>query len=133
MPLEGGVTAIVGPNGSGKSNITDAVLFALGEQSPGVLRAGTMSEVIFSGSETLAGAGVAEVTLVFDNSSGGISLPYREVSISRRVSRTGETEYRINGSRARLSDVRAVAGEAGLRSEERRVGQECRSRWSPYH
>src|SRR3712207_9135497 len=60
MPLEGGVTAIVGPNGSGKSNITDAVLFALGEQSPGVLRAGTMSEVIFSGSETLPGAGVAE-------------------------------------------------------------------------
>jgi chromosome segregation protein len=114
MPLEGGVTAIVGPNGSGKSNITDAVLFALGEQSPGVLRAGTMSEVIFSGSETLPGAGVAEVTLVFDNSSGGISLPYREVSISRRVSRTGETEYGINGSRARLSDVRAVAGEAGL-------------------
>jgi chromosome segregation protein len=114
MPLEGGVTAIVGPNGSGKSNITDAVLFALGEQSPGVLRAGAMSELIFSGSETLPGAGVAEVTLVFDNGSGEISLPYREVSISRRVSRTGETEYRLNGSRARLSDVRAVAGEAGV-------------------
>ena len=114
MPLEGGVTAIVGPNGSGKSNITDAVLFALGEQSPGVLRAGAMSELIFSGSETLPGAGVAEVTLVFGNGSGEISLPYREVSISRRISRTGETEYRINGSRARLSDVRAVAGEAGL-------------------
>src|SRR5215210_3907284 len=114
MPLEGGVTAIVGPNGSGKSNITDAVLFALGEQSPGVLRAGTMSGLIFSGSETLPGAGVAEVTLVFDNGSGEISLPYREVSISRRVSRTGETEYRINGSRARLADVRTVAGEVGL-------------------
>ncbi len=114
MPLEGGVTAIVGPNGSGKSNITDAVLFALGEQSPGVLRAGTMSELIFSGSETLPGAGVAEVTLVLENGTGEISLPYREVAISRRISRTGETEYRINGSRARLSDVRAVAGEAGL-------------------
>ena len=114
MPLEGGVTAIVGPNGSGKSNITDAVLFALGEQSPGVLRAGTMSELIFSGSETLPGAAVAEVTLVLDNGSGEISLPYGEVSITRRISRTGETEYRINGSRARLQDVRAVAGEAGL-------------------
>jgi chromosome segregation protein len=114
MPLEGGVTAIVGPNGSGKSNITDAVLFALGEQSPGVLRAGAMSELIFSGSETLPAAGVAEVTLVLDNASGRISLPYREVSVTRRVSRGGETEYRINGSRARLADVRAVAGEAGL-------------------
>src|SRR5829696_1167918 len=114
MPLEGGITSIVGPNGSGKSNITDAVLFALGEQSPGVLRAGAMSELIFSGSETLPAASAAEVTLVLDNEGGRISLPYREVSITRRISRTGETEYRINGSRARLADVRAVAGEVGL-------------------
>ena len=114
LPLEGGITAIVGPNGSGKSNITDAVLFALGEQSPGVLRAGAMGELIFSGSETLPAAGVAEVTLILDNSSGGISLPYEEVSLTRRISRGGETEYGINGSRARLADVRAVAGEAGL-------------------
>src|ERR671915_944059 len=98
MPLEGGVTAIVGPNGSGKSNITDAVLFALGEQSQGVLRAGAMSELIFSGSETLPPAGAAEVTLVLDNVSGEISLPYREVSITRRISRAGDTEYRINGT-----------------------------------
>src|ERR687890_705755 len=114
MPLEGGITSIVGPNGSGKSNITDAVLFAIGEQSPGVLRAGAMSELIFSGSETLSGANAAEVTLVLENESGRISLPYREVSISRRISRGGETEYKVNGSRARLADVRAVAGEAGL-------------------
>jgi len=114
MPLEGGVTAIVGPNGSGKSNITDAVLFALGEQSPGVLRAGAMSELIFSGSEMLPGASAAEVTLVLDNEAGEISLPYREVSITRRISRAGETEYKLNGSRARLADVRSVAGEAGL-------------------
>jgi chromosome segregation protein len=114
MPLEGRVTAIVGPNGSGKSNITDAVLFALGEQSPGVLRAGAMNELIFSGSETLPAAAAAEVTLVLDNASGEISLPYGEVSVTRRISRTGETEYRINGVRARLQDVRAVAGEAGI-------------------
>jgi chromosome segregation protein len=114
MPLEGGITSIVGPNGSGKSNITDAVLFALGEQSPGVLRAGAMSELIFSGSETLPAASAAEVTLVLDNEGGRISLPYREVSITRRISRGGETEYKINGSRARLADVRAVAGEVGL-------------------
>jgi chromosome segregation protein len=114
MPLEGGVTVIVGPNGSGKSNITDAVLFALGEQSPGVLRAGAMSELIFSGSETLPAASAAEVTLVLNNAAGKISLPYREVSVTRRISRTGETEYRINGTRARLQDVRAVAGEAGI-------------------
>ena len=114
MPLQGGITSIVGPNGSGKSNITDAVLFALGEQSPGVLRAGAMGELIFSGSETLAAASAAEVTLVLDNEEGRISLPYREVAISRRISRAGETEYRINGSRARLADVRSVAGEIGL-------------------
>jgi chromosome segregation protein len=114
MPLEGGITSIVGPNGSGKSNITDAVLFAIGEQSPGVLRAGAMSELIFAGSETLSGASAAEVTLVLDNEAGRISLPYGEVSITRRISRSGETEYRINGSRARLGDVRAVASEAGL-------------------
>ncbi|MEJ7842477.1 MAG: chromosome segregation protein SMC [Rubrobacter sp.] len=114
MPLEGGITAIVGPNGSGKSNVTDAVLFALGEQSPGVLRAGAMGELIFSGSESLPAASAAEVTLVFDNATGEISLPYSEVSITRRISRAGDTEYRINGSRSRLADVRAVAGEAGL-------------------
>ena len=114
MPLEGGITSIVGPNGSGKSNITDAVLFAIGEQSPGVLRAGAMSELIFAGSETLSGASAAEVTLVLDNEGGRISLPYKEVSMTRRISRGGESEYRINGSRARLADVRAVAGEAGL-------------------
>ena len=114
MPLEGGVTAIVGPNGSGKSNVTDAVLFALGEQSAGVLRAGSMNDLIFSGSDSLPAAAAAEVTLVFDNESGDISLPYEEVSVTRRISREGETEYRINGARSRLSDVRAVAGEAGL-------------------
>lgn len=114
MPLEGGITAIVGPNGSGKSNVTDAVLFALGEQSPGVLRAGAMGDLIFSGSDSLPAASAAEVTLVFDNASGEISLPYAEVSVTRRISRAGETEYRINGSRSRLADVRAVAGEAGL-------------------
>lgn len=114
MPLEGGVTAIVGPNGSGKSNITDAVLFALGEQSAGVLRAGAMGDLIFSGSESLGAAGVAEVTLVLDNRGGEISLPYEEVSLTRRIARGGETEYRVNGSRARLTDVRAVAGEAGI-------------------
>jgi chromosome segregation protein len=114
MPLGGGVTVIVGPNGSGKSNITDAVLFALGEGSPALLRAGSMGEVIFSGSDYLSAAGAAEVTLVLSNAKDDISLPYREVSLTRRISRGGETEYRINGVRARLTDVRAVAGEAGL-------------------
>lgn len=114
MPLEGGITAIVGPNGSGKSNVTDAVLFALGEQSPGLLRAGGMGDLIFSGSDSLNSAAAAEVTLVLDNEPGTISLPYAEVSVSRRISRGGDTEYRINGSRARLADVRSVAGEAGL-------------------
>ncbi|MCA1716312.1 MAG: AAA family ATPase [Actinobacteria bacterium] len=114
MPLTGGVTAIVGPNGSGKSNITDALLFALGEGSPSILRAGLMNDLIFSGSDSLPPASIAEVTLVLDNTKGDISLPYEEVSLTRRISREGETEYRINGTRARLTDVRTVAGEAGL-------------------
>ena len=114
MPLDPGITVIVGPNGSGKSNITDAVLFALGEGSPALLRAGSMGEVIFSGSDSLSAVGAAEVTLVLSNAKDDISLPYREVSLTRRISRGGETEYRINGVRARLADVRAVAGEAGL-------------------
>jgi len=114
MPLSPGITAIVGPNGSGKSNITDAVLFALGEGSPSLLRAGAMSELIFSGSESLPPANVAEVTLVIDNRDGSVSLPYEEVSLTRRISREGDSEYRINGARSRLQDVRAVAGEAGL-------------------
>ncbi|MGB3682174.1 MAG: AAA family ATPase, partial [Rubrobacteraceae bacterium] len=114
MPLEGGITAVVGPNGSGKSNVTDAVLFALGEQSPGLLRAGSMGDLIFSGSESLPASAAAEVTLVFDNAAGAISLPYSEVSVYRRISRGGDADYRINGSRARLADVRAIAGEAGL-------------------
>ncbi len=106
MPLDEGITVIVGPNGSGKSNITDAVLFALGEGSPGLLRAGSMGDLIFSGSDSLPPAGAAEVTLVLDNAEGHISLPYEEVSLTRRISRGGETEYRINGVRARLADVR---------------------------
>jgi len=114
MPLSGGVTAIVGPNGSGKSNITDALLFALGEGSPSILRAGLMNDLIFSGSDSLPPASIAEVTLVLDNAKGEISSPYEEVSLTRRISRGGETEYRINGTRARLTDVRTVAGEAGL-------------------
>ncbi len=114
MPLSGGITAIVGPNGSGKSNITDAILFALGEASPTLLRAGSMDDVVFSGSESLAAAGAAEVTLVIDNEGGTVSLPYKEVSLTRRISRGGETEYRINGSRSRMADVRAIAGEAGI-------------------
>src|SRR5829696_2837486 len=114
MPLSGGITAIVGPNGSGKSNITDAVLFALGEGSPSILRAGSMDDVVFSGSDTLPAANTAEVTLVLENADGAISLPYREVSLTRRMMRGGENEYRINGVRARMAEVRAVAGEAGL-------------------
>ena len=114
MPLSGGITAIVGPNGSGKSNITDAILFALGEGSPSLLRAGSMDDVVFSGSESLPAAGAAEVTLVLNNDDGTISLPYKEVSLTRRISRGGDTEYRINGGRARMADVRAIAGEAGI-------------------
>src|SRR5918998_1345987 len=121
MPLTEGVTVIVGPNGSGKSNITDAVLFALGEGSPSLLRAGLMGDLIFSGSESLPVAGAAEVTLVLDNSRGTISLPYEEVSLTRRISRDGETEYGING-------VRARRGLPGSRKLEKAAARLERSR-----
>jgi chromosome segregation protein len=101
-----GLTAIVGPNGSGKSNIVDAVKWVLGEQSAKSLRGGEMADVIFSGSSTRRSLGLAEVTLVFDNSAGGLRNPAAEVQIARRVYRDSEGEYVINGQPSRLKDIK---------------------------
>jgi chromosome segregation protein len=101
-----GLTAIVGPNGSGKSNVVDAVKWVLGEQSAKNLRGGEMADVIFSGSSNRRSLGLAEVTLVFDNSSGVLRTPQPEVQIARRVYRDGEGEYLINGQPSRLKDVK---------------------------
>ena len=104
--LDGKITCIVGPNGSGKSNVVDAVRWVLGEQSVKSLRGtDSMTDVIFSGSKSRNPLNVASVQLVFDNSDHYINVPYTEISIKRRVYRTGENEYFLNGEKCRLKDI----------------------------
>ncbi len=109
-----GVTCIVGPNGSGKSNISDAIRWVLGEQSPKMLRGGKMEEVIFSGTASRKSRGMAEVTLVIDNSTGILPIDYNEVAITRRMYRSGESEYLINNSHCRLRDIRELIMDTGI-------------------
>src|ERR671925_1491925 len=112
-----GVSVIVGPNGSGKSNITDAVLWALGEQSPLAVRGQTMKDVIFAGGHGVKGAAAAEVEVVIDNASRRLRSDFSEISIVRRLDRSGEGEYRLNGARCRLVDVIEVLSDSGLGKE----------------
>jgi chromosome segregation protein len=112
-----GVSVIVGPNGSGKSNITDAVLWALGAQSPHSVRGQTMQDVIFSGGSGFSGRSQAEVELELDNSDGRSAIEFSELSIARRVERSGEGEYRLNGARCRLADITEALSDAGLGKE----------------
>jgi chromosome segregation protein len=112
-----GVSVVVGPNGSGKSNITDAVLWALGEQSPLAVRGQVMKDVIFAGGHGVQGSGAAEVEVVIDNSDGKLDTSFSEISIVRRLGRDGEGEYRLNGARCRLVDVIEVLSDSGLGKE----------------
>ncbi|MEX2196964.1 MAG: AAA family ATPase [Thermoleophilaceae bacterium] len=112
-----GVSVVVGPNGSGKSNITDAVLWALGEQSPLAVRGQTMADVIFAGGAGLPSRNAAEVEVVLDNSEGAFQSEFSELSIVRRLTRDGEGEYRLNGARCRLVDVLEVLSDTGLGKE----------------
>jgi chromosome segregation protein len=112
-----GVSVIVGPNGSGKSNITDAVLWAMGEQSPVAVRGQSMQDVIFAGAHGVQARSEAEVEVVLDNASGKLDLPVGEVAISRRLNRAGDGEYRINGARCRLADVIEILSDTGLGKE----------------
>jgi chromosome segregation protein len=112
-----GVSVIVGPNGSGKSNVTDAVLWALGEQSPLAVRGQSMQDVIFAGAPGRQASRGAEVELVLDDSEGLLGLGTSEVSILRRLDRAGEGEYRLAGARCRLVDVIEVLSDTGLGKE----------------
>jgi chromosome segregation protein len=112
-----GVSVIVGPNGSGKSNITDAVLWALGEQSPLAVRGQTMKDVIFAGGHGLKGSSAAEVEVVIDNGDHRLPSDFSEISIVRRLDRDGEGEYRLNGARCRLVDVLELLSDSGLGKE----------------
>ncbi len=114
LVLEPGVTVVVGPNGSGKSNISDAVLWVLGEQSAKTLRGQAMEDVIFAGSSARQAVGVAEVDLVLDNSDGVLPLEFEQVTITRRMFRSGESEYLINQSPCRLMDVHELLHDSGL-------------------
>ena len=109
-----GITCIVGPNGSGKSNISDAIRWVLGEQSPKALRGGKMEEVIFAGTASRKSRGMAEVTLVIDNSEHILDIDYNEVAITRRMYRSGESEYLINNNTCRLRDIRELIMDTGI-------------------
>jgi chromosome segregation protein len=108
-----GVTCIVGPNGCGKSNVADAIRWALGEQSPKTLRGAKMEDVIFHGSSSRKMVGMAEVSLVFNN-DGGLSVPWSEVAVARRLYRTGESEYLLNANVCRLRDIQDLFAGTGV-------------------
>ena len=112
-----GIAVIIGPNGSGKSNITDAVLWALGEQSPLAIRGQTMQDVIFAGGHGVPSRNEAEVEVVIDNSDGGLNSEFSEISITRYLSKDGDSGYRLNGARCRLVDIVEVLSDTGLGKE----------------
>jgi len=114
IEFHNGITCIVGPNGSGKSNISDALRWVLGEQSPKMLRGGKMEEVIFAGTANRKSRGMAEVTLVIDNGSKILPIDYSEVAITRRMYRSGESEYLINKVPCRLRDIRELIMDTGI-------------------
>ena len=118
ITLDDNITCIVGPNGSGKSNVVDAVRWVLGEQSVKSLRGdGSMSDVIFSGSKSRNALNVASVSLIFDNSDNYLKVPYTEVSVKRRVYRSGENEYFLNGEKCRLKDIVDLFMDSGIGKE----------------
>ena len=118
IKLDGKITCIVGPNGSGKSNVVDAVRWVLGEQSVKSLRGdGSMADVIFSGSKSRNPLNVASVELIFDNSDHYLNIPYTEISIKRRVYRSGENEYYLNNEKCRLKDINNLLIDSGMGKE----------------
>lgn len=115
--FDSGITAIVGPNGSGKSNVVDAIRWVLGEQKIKQLRGEKMEDVIFAGTETRKSQGFAYVSLTIDNSEGEINYPFQEIKVSRKLYRSGESEYRINDNMCRLKDIHELFYDTGIGKE----------------
>jgi len=114
LDFKGGITAVVGPNGSGKSNISDAIRWVMGEMSAKSLRGSKMEDIIFCGSETRKPLGFAEVTIIMDNSDHSMNIDFEEISVTRRVYRSGESEYLINKAPCRLKDIHELFMDTGL-------------------
>jgi len=112
-----GITAVVGPNGSGKSNISDGIRWVLGEQSAKSLRGGKMEDIIFAGSDARRAVNYGEVSLTLDNSDGALPLEYNEVTVTRRVHRSGDSEYMINKQACRLKDITELFMDTGIGKE----------------
>src|SRR5580704_7547819 len=117
LRLEPGITCVVGPNGSGKSNVVDALSWVMGEQGVKSLRGGKMEDVVFAGTTSRAPLGRAEVTLTIDNSDGALPIEYTEVTLSRLMFRSGQSEYAINGDHCRLLDVAELLSDSGMGRE----------------
>ncbi|MFT6549090.1 MAG: chromosome segregation protein, partial [Acidimicrobiales bacterium] len=114
LDMEPGVTVVVGPNGSGKSNVVDAIAWVLGAQAPSAVRSQKMDDVIFAGTSTRAALGRAEVSLTIDNSSGQLPVEFGEVTITRTLFRTGDSEYSMNGAPCRLLDIQELLSDVGV-------------------
>ena len=125
LEFEEGITAILGPNGCGKSNVVDAVRWVLGEQSAKTLRGGKMDDVIFKGTVKRKPVGMAEVTLTFTNEDRGLPIEYDEVSIKRRVTRDGTSEYFLNGTLCRLKDLRDLFFDSGVNNTSYSIIEEA--------
>ncbi|MER6002188.1 chromosome segregation protein SMC [Nonomuraea angiospora] len=117
LRLEPGITCVVGPNGSGKSNVVDALAWVMGEHSAKSLRGGKMEDVIFAGTSSRPPLGRAEVTLTIDNTDGALPIDYTEVTISRLMFRSGQSEYAINGDTCRLLDIQELLSDSGIGRE----------------
>lgn len=121
LEFEPGITVVVGPNGSGKSNIVDAISWVLGEQGPRSLRGGKMEDVIYAGSRLRPALGMAEVSLTIDNTARLLPIDFTEVTISRLLFRSGDSEYRLNGAPCRLLDIQEVLSDTGVGREQHTI------------